>query len=280
MREVVTNFFETGSCRHLEAMSRIGGAWRVIDFPSIVALIHHPEVGPILFDAGYDPAFLTATQAFPERLYRWATPVEIPPRRDAASRCRAAGIDPDDVGHIILSHFHGDHVAGLHRFRHAKLHCARAGLDDLRRGSRLSTTRRGLLPELLPQDFDRRACFFENGRRVGLPAECRPFEEGVDLLGDGALLAIELPGHCPGHWGLLINDSRCGLHFLIADAAWSCEAVRRNAPPPALTTHLLGDTAKTRATLDKLHRLHRRNPELRLTPCHCAERAAEIVTRA
>ena len=150
MREVVTSFFDTGACRHLEALSRIGGAWRAIVFPSVVALIRHPEAGPILFDAGYDPAFLAATQRLPERLYRWAAPVEIPPGRDAASQCRAAGVDPDEIGHVVLSHFHGDHVAGLHRFAKAQLHCARAGLEDLRRGSRLSTTRRGLLAALLP----------------------------------------------------------------------------------------------------------------------------------
>ena len=275
MREVVTRFFDTGKCRHVEAMSRIGAPWRAIDFPSVVTLIQHPDEGPILFDAGYDAAFLEATKPLPERLYRWATPVDIPPGRDAASQCRAAGVNPAEVGHVILSHFHGDHVAGLHAFPNAVVHCARAGLEDIRRGSRLATTRRGLLPGLLPAGFEVRARFFEEGARVPLPADLSPFEDGVDLLGDGSLLVVELPGHCPGHWGLLIHDSRWGLHFLVADAAWSCEAIRRNAPPPVITTRLLGDTAQVRSTLNGLHRLHQRNPGLRLTPCHCAERAAE-----
>ena len=87
---------------------------------------------------------------------------------------------------------------------------------------------------------------------------------------------MELPGHCPGHWGLVLNDARWGLHFLVADAAWSLDAIRRDVPPPALTSGLLGNTGRTRETLHRLHQLHRRNPDLRLTPCHCSERAAEI----
>ena len=46
-------------------------------------------------------------------------------------------------------------------------------------------------------------------------------------------------------------------------------------PPPALTSGWLGNAAKTRATLHALHLLTRRNPELRLSPCHCPQRAAE-----
>lgn len=276
MRQVVTHPLNTGKCRHPQFMTMQGGVWRSVDFPSIAMLILHPEEGPILFDTGYDPAFLAATEPFPERLYRWATPVNIPATHDAASQCRRAGIAPEDVRHVILSHFHGDHVAGLHAFGRATIHCARAGLDDLRRGSRLSTTRRGLLPRLIPENIDRRTCFFEDGSRISLPSACKPFIDGVDLLGDGSLLAVELPGHCPGHWGLVLNDARWGLHFLVADAAWSTEAIRRNAPPPAITTAFLGETRRVRETLSMLHHLYLSNPEIRLSPCHCAERASEI----
>ena len=234
----------------------------------------------MLFDTGYDAAFLEATEPFPERLYRWATPVEIPRGRDAASQCRARGIDPSQVRHLILSHFHADHVAGAHAFPHAAIHCARAGLDDMRRGGRLSTTRRGLLPALIPPDFAARARFFEDRPGIALPRDLAPFEQGVDLLGDGSLIGVALPGHCPGHWGLLVNDARWGLHFLVADAAWSLDAIFRDVPPPTLTAALLGDAKASRETLNRLHRLQRRNQEIRLTPCHCAARAAEIVATA
>jgi glyoxylase-like metal-dependent hydrolase (beta-lactamase superfamily II) len=200
----------------------------------------------------------------------------MPEGADAASQCRALGHDPADVRHVVLSHFHGDHVAGLHAFPNAAIHCARAGLHDLRRHNRVGATRRGLLPALLPDDLDQRARFFEDARQVPLPTDFRPFETGADILGDGSLLAVELPGHCPGHWGLALRDARWGSHLLVADAAWSSQAIRENRPPPALASGWLGDTGRTRQTLDALHRLSRRNPDMRLTPCHCPERAAEI----
>ena len=276
MREVRSIPLLTGACRHPQAMTIRGGTFRPVDFPAVAMLLLHPEEGPILFDTGYDPAFLQATAWFPEALYRWVTPVSLPPGADAASQCGALGHDPAEVRHIVLSHFHGDHIAGLHAFPNAIVHCARAGLDDLGRRNRLGATRRGLLPSLLPDDLLQRARFFEDAPRMALPGDFAPFDRGADILGDGSLLAVDLPGHCPGHWGLALRDAKWGPHMLVADAAWSLEAIRRNRPPPALATAWLGNTARSRATLDALHRLAIRNPDLRLTPCHCPERAAEI----
>lgn len=275
MREVQSIPLLTGSCRHPQFVAIRDGSWRAVDFPAVAMLILHLEEGPILFDPGYDPAFLAATEPFPERLYRWVTPVELPPGSDAASQCRALGIDPASVRHLVFSHFHGDHLSGAHAFPNASIHCSRAGLHHSRQGNRFSRTRHGILDRLIPADIDSRARFFEDSPRTALPSALQPFTEGVDLLGDGSLLAIPLPGHCPGHWGLLLHDVRWGLHFLVADAAWSLDAIRRNVPPLALTSAFLGDTRKTRATLAQLHQLHCRNPEVRLTPYHCSERAAE-----
>lgn len=275
MREVATMPLNTGTCRHPQRMTIRDGSLRPVEYAAVAMLIVHPEEGPILFDTGYDPAFLAATESFPERLYRWATPVRLPDGRDAASQCESAGFAPGAIRHVVLSHFHGDHVAGLHRFPNAAIHCARAGLTAIASGSRFSRTRQGYLASLLPGDIDKRARFFEDAPSVTLPRDCLPFESGADILRDGSLVAVELPGHCPGHWGLMLNDSRHGLHFLVADAAWSLDAVRRNVPPPAITTAFLGNTARVRATLSRLQELHRRNPDIRLTPYHCPERAAE-----
>ena len=256
-------------------MTREGASWRSVEFPALVALILHPDAGPILFDTGYDPAFLAATHRLPERAYRWLTPVQLPDGADAASQCRALGVDPGDVRHLILSHFHADHMAGTHAFPNATIHCSAQGYAAACKGGRVNAVRQGVVRALFPPDFAARARFFEDGATRALPSDLLPFTHGVDLLGDGALMAVPLPGHCPGHWGLLISDSRFGLHFLVADAAWSSDAIRRNVPPPALTSGFLGDGKQARATLQALHDLGQRNHDIRLSPCHCPERAAE-----
>ncbi|MBJ7319779.1 MAG: MBL fold metallo-hydrolase [Brevundimonas sp.] len=271
------HMLQAGSCRHPAAMARRGAEWKPAVFPALAGLILHPTVGPVLFDTGYDPAFFRATATFPERLYRWATPVNLPGGAAVSDQLGRFGLKPDDVRAVVISHFHGDHVAGLHAFPRAALFCARAGLEDARRPGRLARVRRGLLDGLTPPDIDARARFFEDMPRTALGPDMAPFEDGADLFGDGSMLAVPLPGHCLGHWGLLLrgeNDDR--QRFLIGDAAWSRGAVRDDAPPPRLTTDLLGATEVYRRTLNDLHRLWTRRSDLVLTPSHCPEAAAEI----
>lgn len=259
-------------------MSIRDGSWRPAVFPSLAMLIVHPVEGPMLFDTGYDPAFVSATQPFPERFYRWLTPVSLRADEHLTVQLDRLGISVDDVRHVILSHFHADHMAGLHRFPKARIHCARAGLDAACTGGRLATVRQGILRALIPADIGTRARFFEAAARVGLPSRLQPFETGADIIGDGSVLAIELPGHCPGHWGIMVNDARYGDHLMVGDAAWSSDAIRRNMPAPAIASGLLGDTRRGRATLAQLHDLAVRNTDVRLTPCHCPERATEAAS--
>jgi glyoxylase-like metal-dependent hydrolase (beta-lactamase superfamily II) len=271
---------QAGSCRHPEAMARQGASWKPAVFPALATLILHPQIGPVLFDTGYDPAFLVETEPFPERFYRWATPVDLPEGGAVADQLTRFGLEPADIRAVIISHFHGDHVAGLHAFPGASIYCARAGLTEIRTRRRLSRVSRGLVSGLLPPDLEDRARFFEDFPRTALGRDLSPFESGADLFGDGSLIAAPLPGHCPGHWGLLARGEDDRQHFLIGDAAWSRRAVRDNAPPPRLTTSLLGRTTEYRRTLDDLHSLWTRNPDLVVTPSHCPEAAAEAVDHA
>lgn len=275
MNEVSVKSLLTGYCMHPQVMSIRDGSWRPVAFPALAMLLVHPVEGPMLFDTGYSEHFLEATKHFPERVYRWTTPLKLMPGAAAELQVKRAGYDPLDVRHVIISHFHADHISGLAAFPNAVFHCARAGFEQICSEGRFSRVRRGLLQTLLPLDFATRARFFEDGSGVNLNTAYAPFEHGVDLLGDGSVLAVELPGHCPGHWGLAVNNIHQPGHLLVADAAWSLDAIKRNVSPPAFTTAFLGNTVKARETLRKLHTLSKSNPGLRITPCHCPERAKE-----
>ena len=275
MRAVTLRAFRVGHCRHPQRMAIRDGRWTPIVFPALAFLLIHPDEGPILFDTGYDPAFWTATEPFPERLYRWTTPPTLGAHEALADQLTATGTDPRDVRHLILSHFHADHMAGTHRFPNAAIHCARAGWDAMCGGNRLASVRKGMLRALAPPDFLARARWFEDAPSATLPPDLAPFTDARDLIGDGSLLAVPLPGHCPGHWGLVLREDT-GLHLLAADAAWSSDAIRRDMPPPRMTMALLGDAAATRATLHDLHRLRVGNPDIALTPSHCSECADRL----
>lgn len=272
MKEVGLRIVTTGSCRHPEIATIEGGSWRPATFPALVATIAHPIEGLILFDTGYDPAFLDSTRPFPERLYRWLTPPDI--SAPIADRLVAEGVDPAEVRHIVLSHFHGDHASGLARFPNATVHCSKAGLRSVWGRGRVRALAAGTPLAVLPPDLPERCAFFEDKPSIPLGRDLQPFESGADLLGDGSLLAVPLPGHCPGHWGLVLREPR-GLHFLVADAAWSSRAIRENRPAPYVTAAFLGKAGTGRETLANLHALRARNPDILLTPSHCVERAAE-----
>jgi glyoxylase-like metal-dependent hydrolase (beta-lactamase superfamily II) len=272
VRRCETRFLQCGCCRHPEAATLRGGRLSPIVFPALAGLFLHSVEGPVLFDTGYDPAFLQASEPFPERLYRWVTPLETSRETSAAGHLARLGLNPTDVHWVVLSHFHGDHVAGLHAFPKARIVAARAGLASARRRGVWG----GALPRLIPADLEARMVAFEDCERTALPAAFAPFTDGADLFGDGSLLAVELPGHCPGHWGLAARGEDDRLHLLCGDAAWSSQAIRENRPPPAFTTALLGRTGPYRATLARLHALSVSAPEVLITPSHCAERAADI----
>lgn len=276
MRRCETHYIQAGYCRHPEAMTIAGGGFHAAVFPALAGLFLHPNHGPVLFDTGYDPAFLHATNPFPERFYRWLTPPVIDGNSSVAAQLGHVGLTPHDIAWVVLSHFHGDHIAGLHAFPKVRIACSRAGLDWARSGGHIRALSRGVLRKLIPADIDARLRFFEDCPRIALPTSFAPFVEGADLFGDGSLIGVELPGHCPGHWGLAARAVDDRWHFHVADSAWSSRAMRENRPPPRVTTAFLGRTAPYRETLAKLNRMIAASPDLVVTPSHCAERAAQI----
>jgi glyoxylase-like metal-dependent hydrolase (beta-lactamase superfamily II) len=259
---------ETGHCVHPELSSRRGGSLSPCQFPALVALLRHPTAGWMLFDTGYGQAFADATRSLPESLYRLVTPVHWRPEQSAAAQLARLGVPPADVAHVFVSHFHGDHVGGLADFARSRIWCARDAWRDLRGRSRLSALRAGLLPALVPASVETRLGFYEDRPEVALPAELSPFTVARDVLNDGSVFAVSLPGHAAGHFGIAFQGGS-GWVLLIGDAAWSTRAVQLNEPPPAWSTALLGDTRRYSATLERLHTLAGRAGDVLVVPAHC-----------
>jgi glyoxylase-like metal-dependent hydrolase (beta-lactamase superfamily II) len=266
--EISWQLFEAGHCVHPEASAREGASWRACEFPALVALLRHPQRGWMLFDTGYGQAFIDATRSLPESLYRRVTPVTWAPERAVAAQLHARGIAARGIEHVLVSHFHGDHVGALSDFDSATIWCGQSGWDELHQRSRLTALSKGLLPALAPRELSNRLRFYEHATEARLPAELAPFTTGHDLFGDGSIRAVKLPGHAVGHFGVCFRSGGKWV-FLVADAAWSTRAIEENTPPPRWATALLGDTEAYRRTLSALHELSRRRTGVTLVPAHC-----------
>jgi len=215
--------------------------------PALVLLVHHPQHGPVLVDTGYAPRFAEATQRWPERGYAITTPVTLPGAQQLTAQLAARGISPGDVRHVVLTHLHADHVAGLRDFPHATFHVRDAAVTPLLalgttlRG-RLRGTRAGFLRALLPDDFVARVRPLEThalsesntpvafAALVGHPVQEANPRAAYDVFGDGTMLAVDVPGHAPGMVGIVLPTVARPV-FLVADAVWRLATLARGARP-------------------------------------------------
>jgi len=260
-----------GFCLHPEAMTRRGAGWQPCRFPSGFALIRHPSCGVVLYDTGYSERFHDETRTFPGLLYARLTPVHLAETQTARRQLAASGIEPSEVREIIVSHFHADHVAGLRDFPAARVRCSRAAWESVRGARGMRAVLKGFLPGLMPPDIEARLAFVEDARAVSLPPGLDEFGAGRDLFGDGSVVAVDLPGHAPGHIGLLLAAPGPSPVLLVGDAAWSRRAIEAFEPPPRITTALLGSTRAYRTTLARLGVLRCSMPHLSIVPSHCSQ---------
>ena len=114
-------FWQVGRCRGPGEIAARGSGWQAQIFPALSVALRHPTHGWILYDTGYDPRYFEALRDRAHRPIRWLLPVELPGEERLEAQMASVGLCPGDFRRVIISHFHLDHVAGLHRLPHAEL---------------------------------------------------------------------------------------------------------------------------------------------------------------
>jgi glyoxylase-like metal-dependent hydrolase (beta-lactamase superfamily II) len=184
----------TGPLRYLP------GGWSDETLPVHAFAVDHPD-GICLFDTGQ-----TARASRGGYHPRWhpylrLARFELAPEDEVASQ-----LDPLTVRWVVISHLHTDHVGGLSAFAHADVLVSRV---EWERAAGMPGRLRGYLPQHWPAGLTPRLVDF-SGPAAG------PFAASHDVAGDGRLLVVPLPGHTPGHAGLLVD----GETLLAGDASW------------------------------------------------------------
>lgn len=286
-----------GYCVHPEFVTIRGGSLRSAAYPAGFALIRHPSRGWILFDTGYSARFEALTQRLPYALYRRITPVRFREDDAAVRQLARLGVRAEDVALVILSHFHADHIGGARDFPHARFLYPEAAYAPLRRLGPVRATRAGFIAGLLPDGFADTASPIERTAAWTPLGGGSPVSGGWDLLGDGSLIAVSLPGHAAGQIGLLLtaagpaDNARVVMpeppgavssgpatspagstsYLLCADASWSSRALRENRPPHPAAGLVMDDRAAYRDSFALLRRWQAADPALVIVPSHCRE---------
>lgn len=141
-------------------------------------------------------------------------------------------VRPEQVSILGISHYHFDHTGQAASFRNARLLIGPGDLAALR-GTDPGVERAPL------------AHWLTGGGQV--------VEAGGDhdVFGDGKVVMLNLPGHTPGHRGLLVRLAS-GPVLLSGDIYHFTEQVERRGVPPFNTSR-----AETLASMDRFDRLGR-----------------------
>lgn len=172
-----------------------------------------------------------------------------------------AGLASADVSQVILTHHHGDHVDGLVHIQGPPVRINAAELAFVHQA--FPSVMRRVLRQPLPPGFAPQP-FKIDGAAFGA------FPASLPLSDDGRVVAVETPGHTPGHISLICVDDE-GRHVMLAgDATDSLEQLldqRADAIAPSVEVH--------RATLALILEHCRRHPTVYL-PSHDPESAARL----
>jgi glyoxylase-like metal-dependent hydrolase (beta-lactamase superfamily II) len=185
---------------------------------------------------------------------------EVSRDQELPSAMAAVGLSPEDVSEVVLTHHHGDHVDGLSHVR-APVRINDAELQFL--GGAFPGVMRRVLRQPLPDGFAPEP-FALDGGPFGAFARSRALSD------DGRVVAVETPGHTPGHVSVICVDDSGGHVMLAGDATDTLEqlkARRADAIGPDPKVHV--------ATLDTILAHCAEHPTVYL-PSHDPESAARL----
>ena len=246
-----------------ERLIQRGGGWQSVRLRVRYGLIFHPAAGPVLIDTGYTPEALSGERRGRMlRLYGTLLKPEFNAAEQVLPLLRRFSLSPDDIRTVIVTHFHADHISGLSLFRNARFIASDAAWARVKARGTSQNLRHGVFTELFPPDFEARLEGISAKPRVASQGD---IPGGADLFGDGSVIAIDLPGHADGQFGLLFTGPDRPLLYAV-DVQWLLTALIENRTPGFPATLIAEDAAAIEPTSAMLRRFLASGGEVML--CH------------
>ncbi len=268
---VSVKFYSTGYVEFKRKIAEKSGGSQPTRFHATVAVISHPKYGLTLFDTGYSCKFFEVTKSFPNKLHAIATKVITKEAWSIENWLKRDGIDPAEVKRVIVSHFHADHIGGVHFFPNADFVTSSKAWGSVRNLRGFSAVRRGFLPEFLPSDFQTRLHAINELHSPGLG----PMRNCHDLFGDGSVRLFDLDGHANGQLGALLQLADGKQTFLLADTFWTRQEISSGLDPTFAFRWVAENVSAAKKSRAAIFEISKSNPEIELVCAHCPEFAAE-----
>jgi N-acyl homoserine lactone hydrolase len=178
-----------------------------------------------------------------------------PGRASFDTQLRDAGIAPDEVEHVVMTHLHVDRTSGMRLVPRATFTCARQEWAAAR--GRFAAAKGYVVRHLPPASRMRLVDVQRDGTSYG------SFEKSLDLLGDGSSRLVSTPGHTPGHLSVLVNVADRPPTLLVGDAAYPLRSIEDGVLP------MITDAdERSRTSLRELRDFAHANPDAILVPSH------------
>ncbi|MEP2921414.1 MBL fold metallo-hydrolase [Sulfitobacter sp.] len=227
-----------------DCMIRRQGGWHRRLLQVRYGLFLHPKFGPTLIDTGYTRHSLDLPgRSMALQCYARVLAPQLVTQEQTEPLLAQFGLTPPDVSRVIVTHFHADHVSGLAAFPNARFFASGSTWAKTKQNTAWQNLRHGVFKELVPTDFDDRLDTIEQA-----PCKTAPhLPDGHDIFGDGSVLAIPLPGHADGHFGLLFEQREVPLLYG-TDTQWVRDALLSEGRPrllPRLISHSINHVAQS-----------------------------------
>ena len=181
----------------------------MIELPVSCVLLRHAQ-GNVLFDTGCHPSIAENPEPRWGAMAKFLIPV-MAPGDHVLTSLKAVGLGPDDIDVVICSHLHTDHCGCNAFFRKSTVMVHALELEAAKAPEAATTG-------YVRADWDH-------------PVPIKAFDRQTDVMGDGRIVLLPLPGHTPGMTAVLAKLDRSGEFLLASDTLSVRENLDRDIIP-------------------------------------------------
>ena len=146
------------------------------------------------------------------------------------------GLKTKDIGYVVLSHTHGDHIGNVGLFPDSEIVMQRAEYSWIHS------------PDGTNENVNQLKALAR--KLLGTPKHLQLVDGDTDLFGDGSVTLVSTPGHTPGSQSLLVHLKNSGFIILSGDVVHLENNFKENIVPSLNT-----DRAMSIASMDKVRRM-------------------------